>query len=115
NRLERHRTAGQMQPREWFFYSIEADSSRDPLYQFLTIGLLHHSLAFSPLVISSIHKKLSSPVAPSSIWKALQNPPIIFHNHSITQGLGASILFSDRTPTALLGLGKLDFSSRTEP
>src|SRR2546423_11744085 len=55
NRLERHTTAGQMQPWEWLFYPIFMHSSPDALHQFLTIGLLHHGLAFSLLVISSIH------------------------------------------------------------
>ena len=55
NGLERDRTVGQMYPWEEFFFPFFVCRPPDALHQFLTVGLLHHGLAFSPLVISSVH------------------------------------------------------------
>jgi hypothetical protein len=100
-----------VQPREWLFYPIFGYNLPYPLHQFLTIGLLHHGLAFSPLIISCIYY-MSSPIALSSLSKDLQNPPIIFDNHSITQSFDVSILFPGRVPVTLPGNSLLDFCSR---
>ena len=54
-RLQRHGTAGQVQPRERLDGPIFAHGPRDPLHQFLAVGSQPLGLAFGLLVMHHIH------------------------------------------------------------
>src|SRR5439155_11859971 len=70
---------------------IFVHGSRNPLHQFLAVGLHQLGLAFCRLVDHHMHRNLFSGF--SIIHREdVQNQTIIFANYSTTQGFGASII-----------------------
>lgn len=92
-RLQRHRGAGQVKPRERLGGPIFVDGARDPLNQFLTMGMYPLCLAFgarSPLVCPLMSQHIQGHYIHGCLFAGcsvaqradLQNHPIIVNNHS---------------------------------
>ncbi len=103
-----------MQPLEQLGGPILAYGLRNPLNQFLAIGLHPLCLAFCLLVVHDIHKNLFSYFSIDHLEDA-QNQTIICDNHSITLFVGASIITTRKRTFLAAFVGKLDFSSREDP
>ncbi len=84
-----------MQPLERLDSPIFADGPRNPLNQFLAVGLHPLGLAFCRLVDHYIHRNFF-PYFSVAHLEDVQNQTSIFDNHSTTLCEGASIITTRR-------------------
>src|SRR5439155_22196473 len=91
NLLQREGVAVQVQPLERLGGPILAHGLRNPLHQFLAVGLQQHGLAFCLLVDHHIHSNLFPGFCLAHL-EDVQNQTIICANYSTTLCEGASII-----------------------
>src|SRR6266581_139644 len=103
-----------MQPLDRLDGPILAYGPRDPLNQFLVVGLHQLGLAFCLLVDHDIHRNLF-PCFSLAHLEDVQNQTSIFDNHSTTLCSRASIITIRQRPFFSAFADMLDFSSREEP
>src|SRR6266567_8014032 len=105
--------AVQVQPWEQLGGPIFAHGPRDPLNQFLAVGLHQLGLAFCRLVDHHIHRNLFSCFSIAHL-EDLQNQTTIFDNHSTTLCSRVSIINTRQRTFFSAFADKLDFSSRRD-
>ena len=93
NLLPREGVAVQVQPWERLSGPICVNGPRNPLHQFLAVGVHPLCLAFSLLVVHHIHKTLFSCFSITHL-EDTQNQTIICDNHSTTLRSRVSIIIS---------------------
>ncbi len=103
-----------MKPSQRLGGPIFAHSPRNPLNQFLAVGLHPPCLAFCLLVVHDIHRNLFTCFSIAHL-EDLQNQTIIFDNHSTTLCSRVSIMTTRQRTCLSAFVGMLDFSSREDP
>jgi len=102
-----------VQPLERLDGPICAHGPRDPLHQFLAVGLHPLCLAFCRLVDHHIHRNLFSGFSIAHL-QDVQNQTSIFDNYSTIQCSKVSIMTTRQSTCFSAFAGKLDFSSRRD-